>query len=70
MIPNAVGGAAVLFKSPTGSVSQPATISSILNRSVGCRITRTADRGQNFHNGPSAGSEQSDKNVGEITYCL
>jgi hypothetical protein len=68
MIPNAAaGGTAVPFKIPTVSISQPATISSILERSAST-IARTADREKNFHNGPSAGSEQSDKNVGAITY--
>jgi len=69
MIQTAAGATAVLFKSPTGSIPQPAAISSILDKSAGT-ITRMADIGKNFHNGPSAGSEQSDKNVGEITYCF
>jgi hypothetical protein len=69
MIQTATGATAVLFKSPTGSIPQPATISSIPDGSAGT-ITRMADRGKNFHNGPSAGNEQSDRNVGEITYCF
>ena len=71
MIPTAAGGdSAVPFKSPTGSISQPATISSIQgevprDRSAVTNI-RKGDR-ENFHNGLFAGSEQSEKECGEIT---
>jgi len=43
-VPTAAGGTAVPFKSSRGSISQPATPTSILDRSAGT-ITRAADRG-------------------------
>ena len=62
-VPTAAGGTAVPFKRSTGSISQPATISSIQEevpreRSVGTN-TMMGHRGKNFQNGPSADNGSS-----------